>query len=229
MLFQEYPKRVLVVGGTSRIFEGIRDKAIQSDYQVYGTSRGSTELTDRNFLRLDLANRESVDDFGVQLGEMKFQRILVLTGELSAHFSEEFGSFGISKYYETHLVNTISVIESLIERLTEPGNLIYISSIAALRSSYDYHYSAVKAGVSAYIKSRSRFLHANQSMFSLAPSLLIGTRMYDDMSAETKASHLVRNHGRISSIEELNSFIWSLEPTSTTILNGQTVPVGNDY
>ena len=217
------------MGGTSRIFEGIRDRAIQSGYQVYGTTRGSNDLMDHNFFRLDLANKESVDDFQFQLGDFEFQRILILTGESSIRYSEELESLGISKYYETHLINTIAVIENLIGRLTEPGNLIYISSIAALRSSYDFHYSAVKAGVAAYIKSKSRFLSNNQSIFSLAPSLIIGTRMYDEMSLDTKASHLVRNHGRVSSIEELNNFIWSLEPTSTTILNGQTVPVGNDY
>ena len=217
------------MGGTSRIFEGIRDRAIQSGYQVYGTTRGSNDLMDHNFFRLDLANKESVDDFLFQLGDFEFQRILILTGESSIRYCEELESLGISKYYETHLINTIAVIENLIGRLTEPGNLIYISSIAALRSSYDFHYSAVKAGVAAYIKSKSRFLSKNQSIFSLAPSLIIGTRMYDEMSLDTKASHLVRNHGRVSSIEELNNFIWSLEPASTTILNGQTVPVGNDY
>lgn len=217
------------MGGTSRIFEGIRDKAIHSGYQVYGTTRVPTGLIDHNFFRLDLANKESIDDFQFQLGEFKFQRILILTGESSFRYSEGLDALNISKFYETHLINTIAVIENLTGRLSESGNLIYVSSIAALRSSYDYHYSAVKAGVAAYIKSKSRFLGAKQSMFSLAPSLIIGTRMYDDMSVDTKASHLVRNHGRISTIDELNNFIWSLEPDGTTILNGQMVPVGNDY
>ncbi len=76
------------MGGISRILEGIIDRANQSCYQVYGTSRRSTERIDHNFPRLGLANRNLVVEFDLHLGEFRFQRIL--TGDFSGLFREEF-------------------------------------------------------------------------------------------------------------------------------------------
>jgi NAD(P)-dependent dehydrogenase (short-subunit alcohol dehydrogenase family) len=114
-------------------------------------------------------------------------------------------------------------------KLETPGNLIYISSIAASNSSFDCHYSAVKAGVSAYLKSRSRFLDTNQSSFSIAPSLIEGTKMYLEMSPETVANHLVRNKGRLTSVDEISRYVWAQNPEISLALNGKLISVGNEY
>lgn len=223
-------KKLLIIGGTSILSDYLAQLAKKEDYEIEITSRSEKKCkyADNQF-KLDLSDQSNILEFLNHTEFNSYRRIVVLTGETSRIEVKSDAKNEIDVYYATHLANTVFLLDKIVKNLENPGNLIYMSSIAAIKSSYDCHYSAVKAGVSAYIRSRSRFLDRNQSMVSIAPSLIDGTRMYLEMSPETIASHLVRNRGRLTSPDEVSKFIWALQPESTVAINGQMISVGNEY
>jgi NAD(P)-dependent dehydrogenase (short-subunit alcohol dehydrogenase family) len=230
MVDHSKPKKLLIVGGTSVLSESLAQLAGIENYEIHSTSRGGKICSyANNQYDLDLSCLGHVEDFLNVISPHKYERIIVLTGKASGIEVNAKASEAINAYYTAHLVNTVHLIDKLLMNLDTQGNLIYISSIAATNSSFDCHYSAVKAGVTAYIKSRSRFLEINQSSFSIAPSLIEGTKMHLEMSAQVVASHLVRNKGRLISVDEVSKYIWALKPEFTMAINGQLISVGNEY
>jgi NAD(P)-dependent dehydrogenase (short-subunit alcohol dehydrogenase family) len=230
MVDHSKPMKLLVIGGTSILSESISQLARIEEYQIETTSRGGKVCSYADTQHeLDLSSVSSLEEFLRGISTHRYNRIIVLTGETSGIDVDANGTEEINAYYNTHLINTVYLIDQLLAKLETPGNLIYISSIAATNSSYDCHYSAVKAGVTAYIKSRSRFLSANQSSFSIAPSLIKDTKMYRGMSTNTVANHLVRNKGRLISPNEVAKYVWAQRPETTMAINGQLISVGNEY
>jgi NAD(P)-dependent dehydrogenase (short-subunit alcohol dehydrogenase family) len=224
------PKKLLVIGGTSILSESLAQLARNERYEIDTTTRdGKSCSYASNQYELDLGSLGNVETFLERILMRKYHRIIVITGEASGIEVNSNATDAINAYYTTHLTNTVYLIDKLLMKLETPGNLIYISSIAASNSSFDCHYSAVKAGVSAYLKSRSRFLDTNQSSFSIAPSLIEGTKMYLDMSPETVANHLVRNKGRLTSVDEISRYVWAQNPEISLALNGKLISVGNEY
>lgn len=230
MVDHSKPKKLLLIGGTSILSENIAHLAQLENYEIETTSRGGQicSYADNQY-ELDLDSLENVEKFLLDVSGNEYHRIIILTGEASGIEVNSTASVAIHDYYTAHLINTIYLIDKLMTKLETPGNLIYISSIAAKNSSFDCHYSAVKSGVSAYMKSRSRFLANNQSAFSIAPSLILGTKMYLEMSPETVANHLVRNRGRLTSTDEVSKFVWAQKPEISMAVNGQLISVGNEY
>lgn len=230
MVDHSKPKNLLVIGGSSILSECIAQLARNDNYEIDTTTRGGkVSGYANNVYELDLNSRDSVTDFLKCIEMRKYERIIVLTGEASGISVNENDSHAINAYYNAHLTHTVYLIDKLLMKLENPGNLIYISSKAASNSSFDCHYSAVKAGVAAYVKSRSRFLNSNQSSFSIAPSLIEGSKMYLEMSPSTLANHLVRNKGRLTSPDEISKYIWGQKPQITMAINGQVISVGNEY
>lgn len=222
--------KLLIVGGSSALAEYLGILARSHKYEVTATFR--SQETHSNFdscAFLDLSSISSIEDFLSTHANAKFQRIIILTGSESGIGTNLESISKIESYYATHLVNTIYFLDKILDKLDLVGNLIYLSSIAAINSSFDCHYSAVKAGISAFIKSRSRFLEPNQSAFSVAPSLIEGTRMHDSMSSENLSVHKIRNKGKLASISEIGDFIWAQEPRATIAINGRQISVGNEY
>jgi NAD(P)-dependent dehydrogenase (short-subunit alcohol dehydrogenase family) len=230
MVNHSKPKKLLVIGGTSILSESLAQLARIENYEIETTSRGGKICRyANNQYELELSSLGNVEEFLRSIATHKYHRIIVLTGEASGIDVNSNATEAINAYYTAHLTNTVYLIDQLLMKLETPGNLIYISSIAASNSSFDCHYSAVKSGVSAYLKSRSRFLESNQSSFSIAPSLIEGTKMYLEMSPKTAANHLVRNKGRLTSPDEVSKYVWAQKPEITMSINGQMISVGNEY
>lgn len=230
MIVQSKQKKLLVIGGTSILSESLAQLARLENYEIDATSRGGKLCRyANNQYDLNLSSLSNLEEFLRKISLRKYHRVIVLTGAASGIEVDTNISEAIDAYYTAHLINTVYLIDKLLMKLETEGNLIYISSIAASNSSFDSHYSAVKAGVSAYIKSRSRFLDGNQSSFSIAPSLMHSTRMYLEMSDQVKANHLVRNRGRLTSVDEVSKYIWAQNPQITMAINGRIISVGNEY
>ena len=230
MIDQSKPKKLLVIGGTSILSYALGQLARIEDYEIDVTSRGGKFCSyAHNQYDLDLGTLSHVEEFLRRISQKKYHRIIVLTGEASGIEVNTNAPESLNAYYTAHLVNTVYLIDKLLMTLETQGNLIYISSIAASNSSFDCHYSTVKAGVTAYIKSRSRFLDSEQSTFSVAPSLIEATKMYLEMSSKIVANHIVRNKGRLTSVDEVSKYIWAQKPEITKAINGRLISVGNEY
>jgi NAD(P)-dependent dehydrogenase (short-subunit alcohol dehydrogenase family) len=228
MVAEDSQRRILFVGSGSAIFREIEKLATMDDFTVFSTYR-ERKYGDKNQrdYRLNLIDKIEIESVIKNFESLKFDRIIVSTGEMSLGIQDNRQS--LDDYYTAHLINTNYLIQKLLPTMKDVANLIYISSIAATKSSFDANYAAVKAGVSAFIRSQSRFVGDRQSIFSVAPSLLSGTRMFEDMEQATLNAHNVRNHGRISTVYEFAEFLWSLKPGSSRIINGHSISAGNEY
>jgi NAD(P)-dependent dehydrogenase (short-subunit alcohol dehydrogenase family) len=113
--------------------------------------------------------------------------------------------------------------------MLEAANMIVIGSIAASRSSFDPHYSAVKSSLEAFVKSYSKKLEFNKSIVTLSPSLIENSKMYKDMDSLTREKHYLHSNNKLLSTKQVADLIFALTPEITANMNGRTLAIGNDY
>jgi nucleoside-diphosphate-sugar epimerase len=201
--------------------------ALERGYEVTATFRTKTNDLNLNvnWVELDVANQTSIENFNFHIGNRKFDLIIYLIGELSLSEPNK------EKYLHTHLNNTLFLIENLKNNLDikKKATLLFMSSRAAIYPSFDLYYSIVKAGLAAAIRSLSLKILQNQRMFSLAPGLVIGSTMYQNMPKAVKRAHHMRSDNNLLNTKALASEIFRIIDNQEIFENGSLIEVGPKY
>lgn len=119
--------------------------------------------------------------------------------------------------------------DSLLGKLQSNGLIIYLSSRSALYPSRDMMYSAVKAGMSAALKSMTLQMEPGQAVFSLAPGLIRGSGMYLDMPELTRDDHEKRSKGKLLKVDEFAIELFHVIDHRQDYKNGSIVEIGIRY
>ena len=229
---QSSTKRLLLVGGSSSLGKSIMKLALEAGYEITQTSRDiSLFPSTRNCtsIQLDLGSKESIDAFLEQLSDQKFSRIIFLAGKLTERHLPNISHGFLADYYGKFVTGMLYVMQEIKINLAADGNILALSSRAANHPSYDFHYSAAKGALQAFVMSFSKFMDRNQSIVAIAPSLIENTSMYRYMSQENVDRHRVRAGNYLLELDGVASFIWNLTPSLTKFANGRTLEIGNDY
>ena len=167
-------KKVLIIGGTSSLANFIIPKLENNNYEISAmTFRQSSKIyKDYTWIKLDLYDYESINMFLHSILPNTYSKIIFLSGSGLGKSYKDITEEDMAKFYQAFLINYISLIMNLTHRLDDDGQIVFISSIAANIPIQDAHYSAVKAGVEAFIRSASSQLSKNQSMFSISPATI---------------------------------------------------------
>ncbi len=206
--------------------------ALEAGYEITRTSRDISLLPSaRNCtsIQLDLGSTESIGLFLEGLSDQKFSRIIFLAGKLTERHLPNIPLDFLADYYGQFVTGMLYVMQEIKINLAADGNILALSSRAANHSSYDFHYSAAKGALQAFVMSFSKFMDRDQSIVAVAPSLIDNTNMRRSMSQENVDKHKARAGNCILELDEVASFIWNLTPSLTKISNGRTLEIGNDY
>lgn len=227
-------KRILLIGGDSSLAHNLVAHASVENYEIHKTSR---KLEDHEQIvgvgtthYMDIDSVASINEFLNSIVDLDFIQIYFLIGKLS-HTSPLNLNYSITRtYLEVYSANTCYLIDKLLMKLskTEKSRFVFISSRAASKKSYDALYSAGKASVSAFIRSRSSFLLANQVAVSIETGLILGSKMHHQMKSE-EGKHLMRSNGQLLTVNDFVTLLWKLDFENLSSNNGCTFHLGPLY
>jgi nucleoside-diphosphate-sugar epimerase len=218
---------VLILGGDASLAQPILESRFPLGLSITATSRksGKSDSADLKWLYLDLSDSSSIQSFASKIGESRFQLIAFFVGAPSKE------QINPSVYVETHFTNTVGLLRQVMTWLdpNSESTLVFLSSRSAIYSSRDVLYSGVKAGVSAAVKSLSALAPSGSKLFSIAPGLILGSKMAENMPKTLQLDHLTRAHGNLLTTESFSRQLLELLSDTSEIENGSLVEIGPSY
>jgi NAD(P)-dependent dehydrogenase (short-subunit alcohol dehydrogenase family) len=218
---------VLIIGGDSSLAQPLIEARRSFEFSLVSTTRRSETKNSEGieWAYLDISVPSTVTSFLSRFSYRRFDLIAVFVGAPSKDFSSK------SEYIDLHLTRMIGFLDSLIGLLKpdSPSGLGFVSSRAALYPSRDIYYSAVKAGVSAALRSMSLTLPKNQVVFSVAPGLVLGSSMANDMPDDLVGNHWERSGQSLLSVEDFGEEFLDLVQRLEELESGSVIELGTSY
>lgn len=166
--------KVLIVGGTSGIAPEIINRLEEKKYVIdLMTFRQHNKIYgEYKWVYLNLEDMSSITDLLKSIKNNKYSKIIFLSGNSIGKSSTDISYDELQNFYDAFLLRYVYLIQESSKLLADDGQIISISSVAANFPVEDANYSAVKAGVQAFVRSLSCNLKLDQSAFSISPSLI---------------------------------------------------------
>lgn len=223
--------RVLIVGAGSYISQALLDEISHFEPQITFVTRTTppiADLTSRRSFHLDLNSSESVENLLLNLSSQTFDYIYIFSGAVSGLDIDKSSIFETLRYYDAFAARLNFLISRLNKNLNDSGTLIFVSSRAAHRPSYDAHYSAVKASTEALVMSVAQKFPSKRFLV-LAPSLIQNTRMYQAMSEENIEEHKRRTNDSLLTLSEITEELFKMSSEKEQYLSGTVTTLGRDW
>lgn len=222
-------KKILIIGGTSSLANEIIIKAKDVFTDITCTYRNKSKVFNKkcNWEYLNLDENDSIDLFLNKILNKEYDTIIILIGSTTNKKYTDISIDDIKKYHEINSGSYIYLLQNIVLKIKDDGQIIVVSSRSANNASYDIHYSGVKASIQSAVKSLSKFLKNKQSIVCVAPSLIYESKMYNEMTKENIKKHLYLSNNNLINKNEFAEFIISLNNKVTKLINGQTVSIGN--
>lgn len=195
--------------------------------RVYRNSHSENHPVNNN-LYLDLTDKNSLNEFVKNIQNQEFTHIYIFIGKTS-NIDLFIGQLSeIENYYQAYAANLNFLMARLYEVLTEAGSMIFISSRAAHKVSYDAHYSAVKSSNEAFLRSLAG-RNGNKRVLILAPSLIENSTMFAAMDENTILKHRARTNNGLLTIQEVTDKLIKISLYKETFQSGQIITIGGDW
>jgi len=223
--------RVLIIGANSLISRALVQRIKPYTSKITLVSRLPIEDIDsesEDYIALNLEDIDSVSNLFQNLQESHFDYVYILAGAASKLDISSSSLEETQDYYRTYGASLNYLIGRIQTHLSDSATMIFVSSRAAHRPSYDAHYSAIKASTEAFIMSiANRF--PGRRLLVLAPSLIEETKMFNDMLQENIKLHRERTFNSLLTIEEVVESILEISFERDKFLSGSTTYIGRDW
>jgi NAD(P)-dependent dehydrogenase (short-subunit alcohol dehydrogenase family) len=220
-------KEVLILGGSSSLAERVIPDLLKEGCGITATSRQPqvSKTPGLAWLQLDISNSTSIESFISAIAQKEFDVILFFVGAPSKVSKSK------SEYVETFLTKTLLFIQRLLPHLkiNSSSGFVHISSRSAIFPSRDILYSAVKGGLNAGLRSMTIGLESSKKIFSVAPGLILGSSMANDMPSETRNDHLRRSREELLNVGEFSSELLRLLAEMDKYETGSIIEIGPSY
>jgi 3-oxoacyl-[acyl-carrier protein] reductase len=221
-------KNILIIGGSSSIGECVVNKFFNSGYDVISTYSSNIITSNKVFknLQLDLTSEQSMNSFARELKTTKssIDSVVFLSGILLGKSLENYSLDEINKVFAINVVGQAKIISKLYSMLGNGSNILMMSSISAQRGSFDPIYASSKAAILGFIKSMADKLPKGSRINAIAPGLIDGSSMCEEMTTERQDFHKNKIHsGKLLSKLDLANVIYDLCQDHWTHLNGACI------
>jgi len=208
--------------------------AQQDEYNVHATLRNpiSDSIYRSQIHELDISKAKSLEIFLDGLGNYKFERIISFIGKTSTQEERE-SLPSLQRYYETYTCNLFVLLEHLARNHldgTSDSQLTALASRSANHASFDIHYSSVKGALVSYVRSLGKQLELPKRIISISSGLIVGSKMYLEMSEDVRNSHKLRSGGTLLNVKQAAKEIWEKSLLShVSCESGANYLIGTDY
>jgi len=227
---------VLIVGASSSIGESIAQKFSGDHYNQLLTCRGELPykpLANAEVIQLDLCDVKSITRFadGIERKKLKIDICIVLAGILPGKNLVDYSDDMIDAVFCANISGHAKLIRDLLPAFSRGGQIIMMSSISGERGSFDPIYAASKGAVISFVKSLATWLAPDIRVNAIAPSLIDGSLMFDEMNHDRQQYHVQNNPMKsLVNKQDLASVIYDLTMPHWRHLNGVILRVnGGQY
>lgn len=210
-------KNVLIIGGTSSIAPKIIEDLENKGYLINLITYRQKDKTygEYNWMYLNLEDMNSLEQVISVASQTKYEKIIFVSGNSLGNYGREVPYDALQVFYDAFILRYNFLIKECSKYLSDTGQIVYISSMAANVAIEDANYSAAKAGVQAFVKSLSCHLKPTQSAFSISPGLIYGSRVFYEQNYAGDVS-------RLASIDQIADIIANADKT----YNGRVIEIG---
>jgi NAD(P)-dependent dehydrogenase (short-subunit alcohol dehydrogenase family) len=210
-------KSVLIIGGTSSLAPKIINDLESKGYSIkLITFRQKNKIYGKyNWAYLNLEDMNSVQETIKAASQDTYEKIIFVSGNSLGNYGKDVPYKALQVFYDAFILRYNFLIKECSKFLSDSGQIVYISSMAANVAIPDANYSAAKAGVQAFVKSLSCQLKPDQSAFSISPGLIYGTKTFYDQNYTGDISSL-------ASIDKISDIISNADKS----YNGCVIEIG---
>ena len=230
-------KKVLIVGGSRGIGEGVVNKFASFGANVYYFSRQKKKKVDGennrniNHIKVDLHSEQSIQK-GFQSYDTKENSLDILVNVAGINYTKRIEEIDMDEWDEvldTNLRSFFYIIKKVLEIMPDGGKIVNVSSIAGRNRSVvsGVHYTASKAGIIGLTKQIAHEVgKRNINVNAVCPSQT-RTDMLEESMTEKELKELGKliPLGRIATRQEVVNGILFLCSEESSYITGTTLDI----
>jgi short-subunit dehydrogenase len=174
--------KCLIVGGTANIAPYLINELNQSGYSIDLTysnienfkNANKYEETGVTWFYLDFKNKESLTDLVNEIPENYYSIVIILSMTTPGDFLENTEK-ELRDFYGNYLVNNMLLGKHLLDKITNNGKIVYISSVAGNKPVPSINYSTLKGALQSFYMSLSTKIKPPQTILTVIPGLIYDT------------------------------------------------------
>lgn len=224
-------KTVLITGGTRGIGLSIKNKLIKENYKVIYTGTKNKKV--KNFLQLDLNDKNSIDKFIKQIEKINIDILIINSGINIIKSFLNFKDSEIERVVNINFLNNLKIIQTTLKGMYREnfGRIIFISSIWGVKPAKERSiYSFTKKSLQFLCKSiASEYGHKNILINSISPGFIETELTKKSLSAKKMKSLKKRiplkRFGKPDEIANLAYFLIN----QNSYINGQNIVIDGGF
>lgn len=209
--------KVLVIGGNSFIAQGI---------ESYLSTQGITLVRIHRSV-LDITDEVQIEQFCNNPQLPTYDAILFAQGINPSLSTKETTAEHLLAMLKVNIMGPVLLLKHLVPRMNPHGNVVFFSSVAAEKGSYDPGYAASKAAIQGMINS---FANEFSSMRfnAIALGLVENSPVFNQMTPDFLQKHRDRMHqGTLIQLEHIAAVVNLLLTNEN--LNRSIIPLTSGF
>lgn len=227
---------IVIIGASSSVGEAMIEKFNSADYYIAATYHSNNQIAaGENVipLPLDLTDNKSIADFPnkIKNSMTHIDTAIFLSAVCPGNSLSEYNTFEVEEVMSVNFTGQAKVIIKILPLLRPGSQIIMFSSISAQKGSYDAVYAASKGAVLSFVKSLASTLPKGVRINTVAPGLIEGSAMFNEMTPERRKHHseLIPT-GRFLQLPDLANVVYDLCQSHWAHLNGACIDLnGGQY
>lgn len=213
-------KNLLVVGSSGFIGSSLIKNLDPGQFNIYTANRKDGDII------IDFEVAEPICQLNLE-EQLKFDAIIFLQGINPSQGVFDIGYEHFQKMLNVHVIAPTLFIQKLHQNLNENCLILFMSSIAAKKGSYDPSYAAAKSALHGLIKSLANAI-PNCRFNLLSLGLVQNSPVYNQMTPDFREKHASRMY-RQSFIKVENVISTILELINNDNLNRAVIDLDGGY
>lgn len=198
-------KNILIVGANSFIAKNAVEKLKEQHYNCFLTYRS----TDNKKLLLDIESEESIITFCANNKNIFFDGILFFQGINPSKNTKEMTQQHFIRMLQVNLIGPTLFLKHFNKNLNKDAMVLFVSSVAAQKGSYDPSYAAAKSAIAGLTQSlANEFVDFRFNTISLG--LVENSPVYNNMTPDFRQKHADRMNNRFVQVNNVSSAICEL-------------------
>lgn len=215
-------KNILIVGANSFIAKNAVEKLKEKQYNCFLTFRSA----DNEKQLLDLEKEESITSFCSNYKDVFFDGVLFFQGINPSKNTKEMTVEHFIKMLHVNLIGPTLFLKHFNKNLNKDAMILFVSSVAAQKGSYDPSYAAAKSAIHGLTQSlANEFVDFRFNTISLG--LVENSPVYNNMTPDFRQKHAERMNNRFVHVNNVSSAICEL--LQNTSINKITLSIDGGF
>ncbi len=178
-------KKALIIGGSGSIGKAILEKLKNKNFDCLATH---SKPSNSEFHHFDFMKEDSYDSLISHFSNLD---CIVFAGGFEPKLNlDNYDQIHALKMFTIHVMGPLFLLKKVKKHINDKGSIIFISSVAAFKGSYDPTYSAAKGAINSLTKSLAKDFAPKIRVNAIAPSLVYDSKVFNSMTKNFRDKHL---------------------------------------